>query len=938
MKRIIKLFLIVLLLFLSITIKAKSVNYSSSIVDGNNYIKLAKYNDRNKYLILDQIPKFVLSDDGKLSINNSFVNGGFLNKSEYCLSTESIDCKKNTYLMIPSSYWTLTQNGTSRYYISNSSGLSVQSDSDKSNVRVTEFVRPIVTVSGSGKFSDPWVFNNNYFVLLKTNKKNYAYFGSESEKKSSEEKYATTNCLKGSGNCANFDITVERGYGNNPVDGCNLTFIKNGEKKGSAVVKTYEISNIKNDVNCLAIFDDDRFTIKFDSNGGTGTMESKIARYGHKISLPNYFTKKYHEFVGWNTKADGSGDSWSSNEFKFDSVAGEKGIDEFNNLTLYAQWKLTAFEVTFNPNGGEIKDDITSKSILFGKEYGYMPTPIRDRYIFDGWFTKKEKGEEITVGKAMLTPENHTLYAHWHSIDLKMEFDYTGNYQEFVTPYEGYYTVELWGADGGASRSFGQMGRGGYTRGSIYLKEGEKLYVYVGGRGSAVYGESDGGWNGGGGMRIGGSGGMNPGGGGTGGGATDIRYFGEEEPNESDLVWSSYLGLNSRIMVAGGAGGGSYECCRRSAGSAGGSGGSINNPTGSFGIGYGAWGWRDYRWPFMCGAGGGGYYGGNNGSGNWAGNFSAGGGGSSYISGYGACKSIKAADDRTLTNNPVHYSGKKFVDGYFEQGASHRGGVAKGGGSVYSGYAKFTYEGLTHGSGEPSWNTPGYFEFEVPKTGTYKIELWGASGGSSRSGAGAAKGGYVSGEIKLTEKELLYVYVGGAGTSVTDVITAFGGYNGGGNVNISSVGTNGEGSGGGTGGGASDIRLISGAWDDKESLESRIMVAGGAGGASYECCKQSYGYSGGDGGSNPSSKVLGAGGNSGIMYSGGNPAMQGAGGGGFYGGKAGSSWNEAGSGGSSYVSGAEGFETHSSGKKFTNVTITRGVNSGNGKAIITFIK
>ncbi|MCI8445772.1 MAG: hypothetical protein HFG15_04955 [Bacilli bacterium] len=134
--------------------------------------------------------------------------------------------------------------------------------------------------------------------------------------------------------------------------------------------------------------------------------------------------------------------------------------------------------------------------------------------------------------------------------------------------------------------------------------------------------------------------------------------------------------------------------------------------------------------------------------------------------------------------------------------------------------------------------------FIAPKTGTYKIELWGAGGGNAHAlgvlfdqgGSGA----YVAGEIKLQKNDVLYLQVGsrgGDGTIIEDMnrLTAFSYPSVGG-----SAGYNGGGKGfddpqtdaGGGGGGATDIRLTSGNWDDFESLKSRIMVAGGGGGSS----------------------------------------------------------------------------------------------------------
>ena len=99
-------------------------------------------------------------------------------------------------------------------------------------------------------------------------------------------------------------------------------------------------------------------------------------------------------------------------------------------------------------------------------------------------------------------------------------------------------------------------------------------------------------------------------------------------------------------------------------------------------------------------------------------------------------------------------------------------------------------------------------QITLPK-GQYKLECWGASGGTYSSYKGGP-GGYSVGKIILTKKETLFFYVGGAGTTSTAA-----GFNGGG-TGISS---------GRGGGGASDIRI------GQDSLYARVIVAGGGGGA-----------------------------------------------------------------------------------------------------------
>jgi len=136
--------------------------------------------------------------------------------------------------------------------------------------------------------------------------------------------------------------------------------------------------------------------------------------------------------------------------------------------------------------------------------------------------------------------------------------------------------------------------------------------------------------------------------------------------------------------------------------------------------------------------------------------------------------------------------------------------------------------------------TGGPQEFTAPADGTYQIELWGASGGNKGPYLGG-KGAYTSGYISLKKNQKLYVYVGGSGEKEDTP-----GYNGGGSI------ASGSEPYGSIGGGATDVRLVDGTWDNFNSLKSRIMVAAGGGGANYRNVtseEESKLYGSGNGGS-----------------------------------------------------------------------------------------
>jgi hypothetical protein len=233
-------------------------------------------------------------------------------------------------------------------------------------------------------------------------------------------------------------------------------------------------------------------------------------------------------------------------------------------------------------------------------------------------------------------------------------YSYTGKAQTFIAPEDGYYQLEAWGA-GGEVHYGSILGLGGYVKGVVALKSGQKLYAYVGQQGNRNSDSPLSNWNGGGSKTASGNAGY-------GGGATDFRLLLADAGDPT--VWNTAASLNSRIMVAGAGGSGGDNGTDKKPlydGHAGGlqgydnlpglsNGGtqigggystSQNSPNnlGHFGLG------GDITAPNYGGSGGGGYYGGAGGQGS-TGN---GSGGSSFISGMPGCVAIDPTD---ITNDP----------------------------------------------------------------------------------------------------------------------------------------------------------------------------------------------------------------------------------------------------------------------------------------------
>ena len=133
---------------------------------------------------------------------------------------------------------------------------------------------------------------------------------------------------------------------------------------------------------------------------------------------------------------------------------------------------------------------------------------------------------------------------------------------------------------------------------------------------------------------------------------------------------------------------------------------------------------------------------------------------------------------------------------------------------------------------EPTDENPEpYYTYIALKTGTYKLETWGAQGGYGKpNGNRGGFGGYSVGNIKLTTGDKIYIYVGGQGEtspSVTAGIKAQGGYNGGGS------GTSTGGKFGSGGGGATHISYQTGLLQTLENNKEQIVIVSGGGGAGF---------------------------------------------------------------------------------------------------------
>ena len=93
-----------------------------------------------------------------------------------------------------------------------------------------------------------------------------------------------------------------------------------------------------------------------------------------------------------------------------------------NNLKSLLNFKFyKLYTVSFDANGGTV--DIGNKTVISDKEYGELPVPVRNDYIFDGWYTEKNGGDLITKDSIVEINSDQTLYAHWSLVKYTITYN-----------------------------------------------------------------------------------------------------------------------------------------------------------------------------------------------------------------------------------------------------------------------------------------------------------------------------------------------------------------------------------------------------------------------------------------------------------------------------------------------------------------------------------
>ncbi|MBR4451240.1 MAG: InlB B-repeat-containing protein [Clostridia bacterium] len=160
-----------------------------------------------------------------------------------------------------------------------------------------------------------------------------------------------------------------------------------------------------NHTTLYAVWKANTYTVSYNANGGSGAPSNQTKTYGKNLTLSSVKPSKAgYSFKNWNTNSGGTGTSYASG-----------GTYSANaSVTLYAQWTINTYPVSYNANGGSNPPSGQTKT------YGTNLTlstvkPTRAGYSFKNWNTKADgTGTSYSPGATYSTNASVTLYAQWN--------------------------------------------------------------------------------------------------------------------------------------------------------------------------------------------------------------------------------------------------------------------------------------------------------------------------------------------------------------------------------------------------------------------------------------------------------------------------------------------------------------------------------------------
>lgn len=183
-----------------------------------------------------------------------------------------------------------------------------------------------------------------------------------------------------------------------------------------------------------------RHTIHYDGNGGNNPgIADQTKQWGSVLYLSSVKpTTPGYEFTGWNTKSDGTGISYQPGSAYGSDLYG-------GTVTLYAQWKVSNKNITFNSNGGvwlNSRDDdivqtyLANSNLKLDNSVGNGSyTVSKPGYKLIGWADKGHSNTKVLTEPA--------IYRYSNSDIKRLRISQSGDYIEILAYIDGATNVKF---------------------------------------------------------------------------------------------------------------------------------------------------------------------------------------------------------------------------------------------------------------------------------------------------------------------------------------------------------------------------------------------------------------------------------------------------------------------------------------------------------------
>lgn len=185
---------------------------------------------------------------------------------------------------------------------------------------------------------------------------------------------------------------------------------------------------ITSDITLYAKWTANRYTVNFNSNGGSSVDSQSVTHNGF-VTEPEPPTRVGYEFSGWYANVQ------LTTPFHFATAAITA------NTELYAKWAVSSYTVSFQSNGGS---SVSSQSVTYNGFATEPAAPTREGHGFAGWYANPQLTTPFHFTTSAITV-NTVVYAKWTVNSYTVSFQSNGgssigsqsvNYNGFATEPE----------------------------------------------------------------------------------------------------------------------------------------------------------------------------------------------------------------------------------------------------------------------------------------------------------------------------------------------------------------------------------------------------------------------------------------------------------------------------------------------------------------------